>query len=658
MATFFELKHKAETMMTQGKTLAEKLGYSTSAQAIQEIIGTFDKKEMMVVAVGEARRGKSSLLNALLNEKESLFPVDVNVCTNVVTVVRYGEKEKVEVYLETPGKEGYRTETIGREQIADYVSEKGNPDNYKNVKLLNISIPNPLLKEGVVFVDTPGVGSLNIAHAEATYGFLPSADLLLFVSDAGSGLTETELDFLKRGYQYCKNIIFPLTKRDANVNYPIIEEDNREKIHKALGIAKEDIQIISVSSLAKLRYLEKGSKAMYVNSNYPELESAIWTTIAKTRAEILILPFLVDVKQELLKIVDSVAAQYQLLNADQSKTEQLIEELNAEIKRMEDLQQKSSEWRNRLNYFYSLLSNNINAEIQNIGVEARELLEQMVAELDKKICQKSEYSKVISAVNDVISCGMLRIKDRLESEIQGEAQKIDNQLGLDLDINQNALEQLNFVPNEDLVVVFPKKKKMDRVLTGGRKITMNSMGGAAVGGILGGIIGLCVGGPIGLVVGAQYGAGAGTLVGGTKGCVDALSKYDELDIGRVNRAIQQHIATSISSMNTAISNTIAELRLQLISSFEEKLKKRVKELQENVKRMQDNIRLSKTEIPQKLNTLKQYNDLLKKQMDQYEEMETAILKFRDNASVVQESSTDAEASSGCEEDSEPSYEFL
>ena len=143
MATFFELKHKAETMMTQGKTLAEKLGYSTSAQAIQEIIGTFDKKEMMVVAVGEARRGKSSLLNALLNEKESLFPVDVNVCTNVVTVVRYGEKEKVEVYLETPGKEGYRTETIGREQIADYVSEKGNPDNYKNVKLLNISIPNP-----------------------------------------------------------------------------------------------------------------------------------------------------------------------------------------------------------------------------------------------------------------------------------------------------------------------------------------------------------------------------------------------------------------------------------------------------------------------------------------------------------------------------------
>ena len=81
-------------------------------------------------------------------------------------------------------------------------------------------------------------------------------------------------------------------------------------------------------------------------------------------------------------------------------------------------------------------------------------------------------------------------------------------------------------------------------------------------------------------------------------------------------------------------------------------------MQENVKRMQDNIRLSKTEIPQELNTLKQYNDLLKKQMDQYEEMETAILKFRDNASVVQESSTDAEASSGCEEDSEPSYEFL
>ena len=62
-----------------------------------------------------------------------------------------------------------------------------------------------------MFVDTPGVGSLNISHAEATYGFLPNADLLLFVSDTNAGFTETELNFLKRGYQYCKNVIFPLT---------------------------------------------------------------------------------------------------------------------------------------------------------------------------------------------------------------------------------------------------------------------------------------------------------------------------------------------------------------------------------------------------------------------------------------------------------------
>ena len=94
---------------------------------------------------------------------------------------------------------------------------------------------------------------------------------------------ETELNFLKRGYQYCKNIIFPLTKKDMNADYQVIAEDNRKKIHQLLDIPEEAVQLIPVSSVAKQRYLKSGSKSMYTNSNFPQLEEAIWTMIARTR---------------------------------------------------------------------------------------------------------------------------------------------------------------------------------------------------------------------------------------------------------------------------------------------------------------------------------------------------------------------------------------
>ena len=148
MKNFFEIRHGVAAHIEQSRVLAGKAGYDMSVQALKEIGEAFEKKEMMVVAVGEARRGKSSLLNALLNEKEPLFPVDVNVCTNVVTIVRYGKTEKAEVFLEDPQTGEVKTEQISRAQIAEYVSEQGNPNNYKNVKLLNLAVPNDLLKEG------------------------------------------------------------------------------------------------------------------------------------------------------------------------------------------------------------------------------------------------------------------------------------------------------------------------------------------------------------------------------------------------------------------------------------------------------------------------------------------------------------------------------
>lgn len=625
MKSYFELKHQAGRLLKQWEKLALNLGYETSAQTLKEIYQEFEKKELMVVAAGEARRGKSTLLNALLGETQPLFPEDINVCTNVVTVARYGREEKIEAWLEDGGS--VKKESISRSDIENYVSEKGNKNNYKNVKLLNISIPNELLKEGVAFVDTPGVGSLNISHAEAAYGFLPNADMLLFVTDTNSGLTETELGFLKRGYQYCKNVIFPVTKTDANPDYSLIVEDNREKIRRKLGIPEEELQIIPVSSKAKLRSLVQNNTVMYENSNFLRLEEALWGMIAKNRAQILILPFLLRGKEELLKMADSIAAQYQLLNTDQDKMKKLVDSLKKEIRRLEDFQQDGAKWRNELNYFCTTLTSESNRKVQTIAAEARNILDANVARRRTEICRESVYTQILSEINNKIICGLLDIKKVLEGKLEAMIADIMISLGLDVQVNQDALDELDFVPDDSLQVVFPKKKATDRILSGGRKIGINSMAGTAVGSILGGIIGFCLGGPVAVEPGRLIGGALGGVFGTTKGCVDSLKKYDDPDIGVVNRAISGHISSSITALNTSVVNVIAQIRMSLSTEFELMLKKRVREIQENIGKLQKNINLAKADIPGKMAVLKKQSDAVNRQIADEEMLEAQITEF-------------------------------
>lgn len=640
MSVFFELAHKTETILQDSAALSDKLGYEVAAQAIREQLAAFRQKELTVVVAGEARHGKSSLLNALLNEKTPLFPVDVDVCTNVVTMVRYGETEVIEAYIEDPkATNGCRIEKIRREQISDYVSEKGNPNNYKQVKLLKACIPNNLLKEGVVFVDTPGVGSLNIEHAETTYSFLPNADILLFVSDADSGLTESELNFLKRGYRYCKNILFPLTKKDLNANYTAILEDNRTKISQALEIPTEEVQIIPVSSTAKLRYLTSGSATMLTNSNYAALEDAIWTSIAQQKSKVMILPFLEAAKNELLKQADSIAAQYQVLKTDQGLTQKWIEELNRKTVELEELQEKGAKWRGQLAYFFTVLNNSVSADQREIGNAARTLADNQISTLKTKICDPKNYTQLVSDVNAVIGQGVIDVREKISDQIAGETADIQRQFSIGIHADQDILEKIGFVPIENLPVQFTPKKKMDILVGKGREISMSMMGASRVGMILGGAVMAIFAGPVvasaagvslaaGVLTGAMAGAGlgstAGSIVGGAKGCIEALSKYDNMDVSTVNKTLNQYIAAAMSNISQSINNTVAELRFTLNDEFEQQLKRQIKGLKESTVNIQKNISLSKNEVPQKCAVLERQHDLLKRKLEEYGALEQAV----------------------------------
>lgn len=631
MTGFIELKNNIASLIDKSGEAVGKLGYSNSAESIKEIKNALDKKELMIVTIGEARRGKSSLLNALLNEVQPLFPVDVNVCTNVVTIVRYGETESVEVYIaDSSNENSIRKETIERNCIGEYVSEKGNPNNYKNVKSLNIMLPNELLKEGVVFVDTPGVGSLNIDHAETTYSFIPNADMVLFVSDANSGYTESELDFLKRSYSYCKNIIFPVTKKDTNMDYQIIVDDNIEKISNTLNLSPDAIQMIPVSSTAKIRFLNNGNKSMYVNSNYEKLENTIWSTIAKTKADILLRPFIQDVRQELEKVYNSIIVQSEMLSADEEKLTQLIKAYDDESSKLKKFQAEGADWKNDLNYYFQGLLSKKNMNVQEINTAALNKLEQTIQVMDTKICDEKNYTKLLIEINDIISQGALNFREMIDSGISEKISEIRETLSLDMDINKNIFERIKFEGANEIVIEYKKQKVSDKFIGKGRSITMNTMGASAIGGVagalIGGVIGTFMGAPVsGIQLGVAAGQSVGALFGGAKGCVELLSKYSALDVNTVKREISQYIASSVKNVGFIIDDVCLELKKQTLGILDKDLKNRLSEISENMVRIRDSAGTVKSDIPKKQAMFEQQKDMLQKLEEKWEILDKTII---------------------------------
>jgi predicted GTPase len=255
-----------------------------------------------VVVCGEFKRGKSSLINALVGVNK-LCPVALGITTNLVTEVTYGEVEKITVVMYT--RKGEERKEITREQIADYVTEKGNPNNQKQVQSLIIEIPSPLLADGLVLIDTPGLGGVNGKQTIVTKESLKFADVILFVSDTSRPLLQPDLDFIQNNIgDRISHTLFVVTRLDevGREKCEPIVTNNRKKISELSGRFLDTISIVPVSSRMKLSYLDSGNEDHLVESNFAALERALWETIDLYHAQVTMHNSLTDLEDLVLQI--------------------------------------------------------------------------------------------------------------------------------------------------------------------------------------------------------------------------------------------------------------------------------------------------------------------------------------------------------------------
>lgn len=159
--------------------------------AVDELARRLGKQALRVLVVGEAKRGKSTLLNALLGQPA--LPAGVVPLTSVSTTVRYGESAAATVRLA-----GADPVDLPLDRLADFVTETANPGNRKGVAEAAVRLPVPLLAAGVELVDTPGVGSVHGHNTTAALEALTGMDVAIFVLTADPPVSASELDYLRR----------------------------------------------------------------------------------------------------------------------------------------------------------------------------------------------------------------------------------------------------------------------------------------------------------------------------------------------------------------------------------------------------------------------------------------------------------------------------
>jgi signal recognition particle receptor subunit beta len=204
------------------------------------------QRTVTVAVVGEFKRGKSTLVNALL--QTAACPVDADIVTGLPTLVRYGEQLRALAHLQRPGELEELSEDVPFEDLTALVSERAD-DRPSEVRSVEVQVPHRMLRSGLCLLDTPGVGGLESVHGQLSLASLSGADGVLFVTDASQELTAPELGYLETAVERCPRTALVVTKTDLHQSWRRIVETNRQHLANA-GL---ELPVIPVSSFLRLR---------------------------------------------------------------------------------------------------------------------------------------------------------------------------------------------------------------------------------------------------------------------------------------------------------------------------------------------------------------------------------------------------------------------
>jgi len=402
------------------------------AQRATAAAARLKRPSTVVCVVGEFKQGKSSLVNGLLGR--TICPVDDDLATSAITLVRYGDEATASVRRR--GDDGTTTsESVPVEQLTDWVSEIGNPKNAKQVERVEITVPSPLLKQGLVIVDTPGMGGLGAGHAAATLAFLPFADGLIFVSDASAELSAPEVDFLRRATELCPTVMFALTKIDLYPQWQRIAELDRGHLDRQ-GLR---IPTVAVSSVIRTEALARKDKELNDRSRFPVLVKELGDQVVAPAKAGAAARSANEARSIAGMVRTGLEAEKAVLG-DPAATKAALERLDAAKQRLEHLRGPGARWSTIVGDRTADLSNNVMFDFRGGMRQISRNMDEVIESLNKGDAWDDMVHDLQADVADEVTRafialeeGRVAIRDEVVETLGEENLQVDLGPGTDMD---------------------------------------------------------------------------------------------------------------------------------------------------------------------------------------------------------------------------------
>lgn len=311
------------------------LDSAANNQAVKAKLGLLSAKlsqgQLHLAVLGQMKRGKSSLINALL--RAPVLPTGVLPVTAIITEIRYGPTAKATVIYAT----GDLREEVPLSALAEYITEIGNPGNKKQVASVEVAYPSPFLEDGIVLIDTPGIGSTFAHNTATTERYLSQVDAGIVVLSVDPPLTEVEASFIKSLRQDIPKLFFIMNKIDVT---------SPDEVRTSINFLERELERLSLPTpeIYPLSTRQAGHASLECTSGLATFESRLRNFLSDEKRQVLSRSIALDVAEivRTLRFAASVGTRAAAMNPEELRQkrpelDRLLEQTATEIQEMHAL---------------------------------------------------------------------------------------------------------------------------------------------------------------------------------------------------------------------------------------------------------------------------------------------------------------------------------
>jgi len=568
----------------------KKDGVSNQQNSLDERFSSWLKalssNQFIIPILGVQGAGKSSLLNALLMDG-TVLPVDADETTCIPTEIIYSDKESD--YAEIIFKNG-KTEkaVLSEDGLNPYVNNEKNPRNEKEISHIRIKKNNDLLRNGIMLVDLPGMGSLTKENIETTSNYIKKSNGAIFLITTVPPITQSEAIFIQGVWPLLAKVFFIQNQWNDETNKEV--EDGKEENIKILKkIAKEsklinsDINIDIINIKKALTSKNTNNVEAFNKSGIISLQNKIQRFVKEWKIEIVD-----NIKNSLILIIDN---SLYYIKKEINATEISKEELKKNIQSDRNIfTLKYIEEKKKVKECFDILRNEraiINKKTIETVKKAKENFRNNMREIiNEGITDGDDLQSAFNDINEEqINIIFGEIQPLYHDFIGKIQEKVSN-------IFKNDLNSINNKQN----VGIGSKIKWDK------PIEMSGSLAGAIGGFL-------IGGPIGSLIGGLFG-----MFLGKKTSSLVIKKRAESAKRTVFHLIEnwseeiesdflKQLETGLENVKINVENEMKKTK-DIFDDNEQKLQKT---LSSSVNENENN----KKELQSKLNVLGDYHSMLK-----------------------------------------------